>query len=60
MQRIFHLETQTEDNKERFTLFDLSIHELFKYEIIVTEGAKPNSASCAELIGDDPDFEKEF
>ena len=60
MQRITHLETQTADNKERFSLFDLSIHELFKDEIIVTEGGKPNPDSWAEIIGDDPDFEEEF
>ena len=33
---------------------------MFKDEIIVTEGAKPNPASWAEIIGDDPDFEVEF
>ena len=59
-QRITHLETQTSENKERFCLFDLSIHELFKDEIIVTEGAKPNPASWADIIGNDPDFEEEF
>ena len=58
VQRITSLETQTADNKDRFRLFDLSIHELFKDEIIVTEGAKPNSVSWAEIIGDDPDFEE--
>ena len=36
------------------------MHELFKDEIIVTEGAKPNFASWAEIIGDVPDFEDEF
>ena len=45
VQRITRLETQTAENKERFRLFDLSIHELFTDEIIVTEGAKPNPAS---------------
>ena len=58
MQRITHLETQTAENKEGFRLFDLSIHELFKDKIIVTEGAKPKSASWAEIIGDDPGFEE--
>ena len=33
---------------------------MFKDEIIVTEGAKPNPASWEEIIGDDPDFEEEF
>ena len=37
VQRITYPETQTADNKERFRLFDLSIHEFFKDEIIVTE-----------------------
>ena len=60
MQRVTHLETQTAENKERFRLFDLSIHELFKDEIIVTEGAKANPASWPEIIGDDPDFQEEF
>ena len=60
MQHITHLETQTAENKDRFRLFDLSIHELFKDEIIVTEGSKPNSASWAEIIGNYPDFEDEF
>ena len=60
VQRITYLETQTADNKERFRLFDLSIHEFFKDEIIVTVGAKPNPASWAEIIGDDPDFEETF
>ena len=60
VQRITHIETQTTDNKERFRLFDLSIHALFKYDIIVTEGAKPNPASWEEIIGDDPGFEKEY
>ena len=45
VQPITHLETKTAENKERFRLFDLSIHELFTDEIIVTEGAKPNPAS---------------
>ena len=45
VQSITHLETQTAENNERFRLFDLSIHELFKDEIIVMEGAKPNPAS---------------
>ena len=58
MQRITHLETQTAENKEQFLLFDLFIHELFKDGIIVTEGANPNPASWAEIIGDDPDFEE--
>ena len=57
MQRITRLETQTAENKERFRLFDISIHELFRNEIIVTEGAKPNPASWEENIGDDPNFE---
>ena len=30
------LATQTVDNKDQFRFFDLAIHELFKYEIIVT------------------------
>ena len=60
VQRITHLETQTAENKERFRLFDLSIHELFKDEIIVTEGENPNTASLAEIIGDDPEFEEKF
>ena len=60
VQHISHLETQTAENKERFRLFDLSIHELFKDEIIVAEGAKPNPASWAETIEDDPDFEGNF
>ena len=60
VQLITHLETQTEENKEQFRLFDLYIHELFKDEIIVMEGAKPNHASWAEIIGDDPDVEEEF
>ena len=47
MQRITHLETQTAENKKRFCLFDLSIHELFKDEIIFTEGENPNPASWA-------------
>ena len=55
-----HLETQTADNKEQFRLFDLSIHEFFKDEIIVTEGPKPNPNSWAEIIGDNPDFEEEI
>ena len=50
VQRITHLETQTADNKERFRLFDLSIHEFFKDEIIVTAGAKPNTDSWAVNI----------
>ena len=58
VQRITNLETQITENKERFCLFDLSIHELFKDEIIVTEGAKPNPASWNEIIGDEPDFEE--
>ena len=33
---------------------------MFKDEIIVTEGAKTNSASWADIIGDDPDFEEKF
>ena len=33
---------------------------MFKDEIIVTEGAKPNTVSWAEIIGDNPDFEEEF
>ena len=41
-------------------LLFITIHELFKDEIIVTEGAKPNPASWEEIIGDDPDFEEEF
>ena len=60
MQRITHLETQIAKNKERFRLFDLSIHELFKDESIFTEGAKPNPSSWAEIIGGDLDFEEEF
>ena len=60
VQLITHLETQTAENKERFRLFDLSIHELFRDEIIVMEGAKPNPDSWAEIIGDDPDFKEEF
>ena len=60
VQRITHLETQTAENKERFRLFDLSIYEFFKDEIIVTEGAKPNPASWEEIIGDNPDFEEAF
>ena len=60
VQRITHLETQTAENKQRFRLFDLSIHELFKDEIIYTEGAKPNPAYWAEIIGYDPDFGEEF
>ena len=60
MQRITHLETQTAENKEQFRLFDISIHELFKDEIIVTEGAKPNPASWEEIIVDDPDFGEKF
>ena len=58
VQCITHLETQTAENKEQFRLFDISIHELFKDEIIVTEGGNPNPASWAEIIGDDPDFEE--
>ena len=60
VQRITHVETQTAENKEQFRLFDISIYELFKDEIIVTEGAKPNPDSWAEIIGDDPDFEEAF
>ena len=60
VQSITHLETQTAENKERFSLFDLSIHVLFRDEIIVTEGANPNPTSWAEIIGDNPDFEEEF
>ena len=60
VQLITHLESQTADNKERFCLFNLSIHELFKDEIIVTEGANQNPASWEEIIGDDPGFEKEY
>ena len=60
VQRITHLDNQTAENKERSSLFDISIHELFKDKIIVTEGAKQNPASWAEIIGDDPDFEEEF
>ena len=56
VQHITHLETHTTENKEQFRLFDLSVHEMFNDEIIVTEGAKPNPASWAEIIGDDPDF----
>ena len=33
---------------------------VFRDEIIVTEWAKPNPASWAEIIGNDPDFEEEF
>ena len=33
---------------------------MFKDEIIVTEGAKPNPASWVEIIGDDLDFEEGF
>ena len=33
---------------------------MFRYEIIVTEGAKTNPASWAEIIGDDSDFDEEF
>ena len=33
---------------------------MIKDEIIVTEGANPNTASWAEIFGDDPDFEEEF
>ena len=58
VQCITHLENQTAENKERFRLFDLSIHELFKDEIIVIEGAKPNPASWGEIIGYEPDFEE--
>ena len=36
VQRITHLETQTAENKKRFRLFNPSIHELFRDEIIVT------------------------
>ena len=58
MQHITHPENQKAENKERFCLFDLSIHELFKDEIIITEGAKPNPASWGGNIGDEPDFEE--
>ena len=60
VQRVTHLETQTVDNIEIFRAFNAGICELFKEEIVVTEGAKPNPASWAEIIGDDPDFEEEF
>ena len=60
VQRITHLETQTAENKEQFCLFDFSIHELFKNESIVTEGAKPNPASWAENIGDNSFLMEEF
>ena len=33
---------------------------MFRDEIIVTEGAKPNPASWEEIIGDNPDFEEAF
>ena len=33
---------------------------MFKDEIIVTEGAKTNSASWEEIIGDEPDYEEEI
>ena len=58
VQRITHIETQTAKSIERFRLFVLSVQELFKDEIIVTEGAKSNPSSWAEIIGDDPDFEE--
>ena len=58
VQRITLFETHTAENKEQFRLFDLSVHELFKDETIVTEGAKPNPASWEEIIVDEPDFEE--
>ena len=60
VQRVTHLETQTDDNKARFLAFDASIQDKFKEDIVDIEGAKPDVQSWAELIGDNPDFEEEF
>jgi len=60
VQRVTYLETQETNNVERIKLFNLCLQEKFKEEIVLTEGSKPDAASWAEIIGDDPDFEEEF